>query len=228
MKNKLLLTLLIGFSSLSFSQSLSNSDRNKLQNYYLINKFNDTTLVYSGSMSTEELHCGFKLYDKDGQLTDQRVNPEQFNYLLFVNSYGKTIKLKSFPTKKTIQECYNKNVFMFVLIENSDQDLKNGKVDFYSHEFTLMDPINFGEDVYGQGYKRVHSKIYYFKDLNGLHEINFKHQFKHYPKILGKKLYKKMMNSSKDQKQFLLDYFTEYNRNIVNFLKQPTPHEIYA
>ena len=36
------------------------------------------------------------------------------------------------------------------------------------------------------------------------------------------------MNSSKDQKQFLLDYFTEYNRNIVNFLKQPTPHEIYA
>src|SRR4030066_1354059 len=109
MKTKLLLTLLIGISSLSFSQSLSNSDSNKLQNYYLINKFNDTTLVYSGTMSTEELHCGFKISDKDGQLTDQRVNPEEFNYLLFINSDGKTIKLKSFPTKKTIQECYNKN-----------------------------------------------------------------------------------------------------------------------
>jgi hypothetical protein len=82
-----------------------------------------------------------------------------------------------------------------------------------------MDPTKSGEDIYGQGYKRVHSKIYYFKDLNGLHEINFKYQFKRFPKILGKKLYKEMMNSNKDQKQFLLDYFTEYNKNIDNVLQ---------
>ena len=216
MKTKLILTLLIGISTLSFSQNSSNIDRNKLRNYYLINKFNDTTQVYSETMKIEELHCGFDLYDKNGHSTNLSVNPELCKYLLFINSNGRTVKLKSVPVKKRIRGCLKKSVFMLVLIENSDQDFKNGKVDFYSHKYTHMDRYKFGAHEYAEiGVRRVSSEIYYFKDLNGLHQISFKYQFERFPKILGKKLYKKMIQSDKGEKQFLLDYFTEYNENIT-------------
>ncbi|WP_405292319.1 hypothetical protein [Algibacter sp. Ld11] len=212
MKIKLIIILLIGITSLGFSQNTDNFDRDKLKNYYLINKFNDTTQVHSETMRSEEIHCGFDLYDTKGRFTNKRVDPKDFKYLLFKNSEGRSIKLKSIPVKKIIKDCIKKNVFMEVLIENSDQDLKNGKVDFYSHKYTYMNSYEFGDSNFGeQGYSRDYAEDYYFKDMNGIHQINFNYQFKRFPKLLGKELYKKMKKSNKGEKQFLLDYFSEYN-----------------
>lgn len=217
MKTKLTLILLIVITSLSFSQNTSNFDRDELKSYYLISKLNDTTKVYSETLKIEELHCGFILYDEKGRFTNKRVYPKQFKNLLFKNSEGKIVKLKSIPVKKRIKDCLDKVVFMEVLIENSDQALKNGKVDFYSHKYTYMKAYKYGfndlasRNLGEQGFSRNYSEDYYFKDLNGIHQINFMNQFKRFPKILGKELYKKMKKSNKGEKQFLLDYFAEYN-----------------
>jgi len=215
MKTKLFLTLLIGITSLSFSQGFSNSERAKIVNYYLINKLNDTIQV-SVTNPKRSFHCGFNIYNNNGQLKS-RVNPEHFNYLILENSLGETTKLKSLPNIKKTENCKNRNVFVPVLIENSDQDIKKGKVDFYCHEFTSnrTTVLSSDDSIIQKGSVLVHSKIFYFKDLNGLHIVkNYKYHFKRYPKILGKQLYKKMMRSDKGEKQFLLDYLTEYNRKI--------------
>jgi hypothetical protein len=136
--------------------------------------------------------------------------------LLFTNSDGKNIILKSLPfkTESAFMFYQHTNVFMSNLIENSEEDIEKGKVDFYMHEFTVGSPSSFGPNGFS-GFSPNLQQRYYFKDLNGLHQIKNKSQFKSFPEILGAELHKKMKNSDKEQKQFLLDYFTEYNNSVV-------------
>lgn len=211
MKTKLLLLSLLT-STLIFSQI--NEDR--LRKYYLIDKLNDTSLVYGKILSNENLSGGFNMFDKNGNRVHQKVNPDTFKYLLFSNSDGKTTMLKSLPFKKEpVFLLYDpENVFMSILIENSEEELKKGKVDFYIHEFTSGTPSSFGPNGFS-GYSPVNIQIYYFKDLNGLHQIKKKSQFKSFPEILGVELFKKMRKSDKEPKEFLLDYFTSYNNSVV-------------
>ena len=61
----------------------------------------------------------------------------------------------------------------------------------------------------------IESKTLYFQYLDGLYIIESKSDFKQFPKILGKQLYREMKNSDKDKVQFILDYFTKYNMKIV-------------
>jgi len=214
MKTKFFLILLIGISSLCFSQVAYKTDKNKIIKYYLIDKFNDTTLV-SVTNPNIKVYCGFNIYDNKGLKVDE-VNPKNFKYLILENSLGETIKLKSIPAKKKKSYCKNKNVFVDVLIENSTYDLKKGKIDLYYHEFTnhrTFDSTN--EFEIPKISSPVKSKIFYLKDINGIHEVkNFKYHFKRFPEILGKQLYEKMIRSDKNEKQFLQDYLIEYNRGI--------------
>lgn len=210
MKTKLLL-----FSLLTSTLIFSQINEDKLRKYYLIDKLNDTSLVYGKILSNENLSGGFAMFDKNGNRVHEKVNPDSFKYLLFSNSDGKTTMLKSLPFKKEPIFLFydSENVFMSILIENTEEELKKGKIDFYTHEFTAGSPSSFGPNGFS-GYTPVNIQIYYFKDLNGLHQIKNKSHFKSFPEILGVELYKKMKNSDKEQKEFLLDYFTAYNNSV--------------
>ncbi len=59
------------------------------------------------------------------------------------------------------------------------------------------------------------SNTLYFQNMDGLHIIDSKSDFKQFPKILGKELYREMKKSNKVKVQFLLDYFKLYNMKIV-------------
>lgn len=223
MKTKLLLALLIGCTSLSFSQKLQNLDNDKPIHYYLVNKENDTTITQGEIGGIEEIQRGFFILNENNG-ERQIVNPDNFNYLFLKNSEGKTFNLKSLPIERkkiTLQKnnsIKNRNAFMTILIENSENDLKKGKLDLYLHEFAY-DTETSNPYWDGEGEIRVKSNTFYFQDLNGLHQIYSKSDFKHFPKILGKNLYKKMMNSDKEKEQFLRDYFTEYNKKIDTLLQ---------
>jgi len=196
-------------STLIFSQI----DKSKLREYYLINKSNDTILVYGKKLPIERLQGGFRVFNKKGIKTKLKVNPDIFKYLLFTNSDEEKISLKSLPIKRILDFRINKstNVFMNILIENSEEEIEKGKVDFYMHKFTAAaSPGANGFSNHSSG----NVKIYYFKDSSGLHQITYKYQFISFPKILGKELYRKMEKSDKGQKQFLYDYFMEYNKKI--------------
>lgn len=225
MKHKLIILLLIGLSSLSHSQKIndSNIDRTRFQDYYLVNKSNDTILVYGLISTINKLHDGFEVYDENGNTTNITVNPEYWDYLFFKNYDGKIVTLKSLPIKKALlSDYYYKNVFMHVALKNSDVDIQNGKMNFYSCEFNVRssssyrfasgvgegDPDRAGRISYN------YIKAFYFKDINGFHLIKTKSDFKHFPKVLGKDLYKKMKKSSKGEKQFLFDYFTKHNNSL--------------
>lgn len=220
MKTKLLFALVIGITSLNYSQELQSLDNNKLINYYLVNKSNDSTMIQGEILPIETIQRGFTFCDK----TDEKIaiNPNDFKYLFLKNSEGKTFNLKSLPFKrKTFSRVVPGNVFMTILIENSESELKKGKLNLYLHEFIYLKnqdysqeqsvewPSHMEKDIF------IKSKVLYFEDLDGLHQIDSKSQFKKFPKVLGKRLFKKMRNSSKEKEQFLLDYFTKYNMKIV-------------
>lgn len=89
MRTKLILFLFIGVFSLANSQKI---DTSRLQDYYLTNKLNDTTLIYVvyGEVSSiDRLHEGFKIYDEKGHYTDANIHPDYWNSLSFENSDGK-------------------------------------------------------------------------------------------------------------------------------------------
>jgi hypothetical protein len=191
--------------------------KSKHREYSLIDKLNDTTLVYGKILSIENLQSGFKIFDENGNKTKQKVNPDLFKYLLYHNRENKKIILKSLPLKREPAFLFYEptNVFMSILIENSEEDIEKGKIDFYIHEFSVGSPTSFGPNGFS-GYTTNDLQRYYFKDLNGLHQIKKKSQFKNFPELLGVELYKKMRKSDKERKQFLLDYFTEYNNSVSN------------
>jgi len=217
MKNsKMKITLFI-LSLLTSTFIYSQINESKYRKYYLIDKQNDTTLVYGKILSIENLQSGFGIFDKYGNKTQQKVNPDLFKYLLYNNLEKKNIVLKSLPLNKEPAFLFYEptNVFMSILIENSEEDIKEGKVDFYIHEFSVGSPSSFGPNGFS-GYTTNNLQRYYFKDLNGLHQINKKSQFKSFPELLGVELYKKMKKSDKEREQFLHDYFTEYNNSVSN------------
>lgn len=219
MKIKLLQVLLIGISSFCYSQYPEDSDyihKTEIREYYLIDKLNDTALIYGEILPIEFLHDGFKIFDKSGNKTRQKVNPDSYKYLFYKNIEGSPIRLKSLPIVKDLafKMFYDPtNVFMNILIENPEEEIEKGKVDFYIHEFSVSSPSGFGPNGF-YDYSSKNIQIFYFKDSIGLHQIKNKSHFKSFPKILGKELHKKMKKSDKGKKQFLLDYFNEYNNSI--------------
>jgi len=209
MKLKLLaLTLLT--TTIMFSQI----NYNKLRKYYLVNKNNDTTFVYGKKLPIVKLQSGFTIFDDNGKRTFEKVNPDNFINLIYKLDNGEMKTLKSMPAivHKSFYP-YN-NVFMTILIENTNEDLKKGKVDFYLQEHKGGSPGVMGPNGMFMGSFSVDMKILYFKDTLGMHRINYKYHFKRYPKLLGKKLFKEMVKSKKDRIQFLTDYFNKYNKSI--------------
>jgi len=214
MKNSKIKIILFVIGLLTSTLIFSQIDKSKLRKYYLINKFNDTIPAYGKILSIERLQAGFRVFDKNGNRTKHKVNPNTYKYLLFTNSDKKSIILKSLPIKRNFAFLDKKatNVFMNILIENSEEEIEKGKVDLYMHKFTAAG--SQGANGFS-GYSSGNVQTYYFKNLSGLHQITYKYQFKSFPKILGNELYKKMEKSDKGQKQFLFDYFTEYNNSVV-------------
>ncbi|WP_117883232.1 hypothetical protein [Aureibaculum luteum] len=223
MKIKLFLALFMGLTIASYSQiALNPSDAHEPQKYTVITKENDTISVYGPKVNIDFINRGFEEYDKKGQPTGGQINPINDSKILYNDNDGKTITLKSVTLPKKISGVFFENPFMFSLIENSEQDLKKGKIDFYVLQYTKEPLIESQSDINqasseGRNYYKPKYAIkikYYFKDSNGLHQIDYKRQFKLYPEILGKEVFEKMKQSNKSRKQFLLDYFTEYNRKI--------------
>jgi hypothetical protein len=214
MKTKLLLITFIATVTLSFSQNTNSFERNKTVNYYLINKLNDTIIIPGKILPIINFQCGFTYNDTNEKKII--VNPDFYKYLIYESESGESIKLKSLPKQKIIRFCDYKNNFMEVLIENSEEDLRNGKVDFYSHQFTSERTVidSYDDSGISKSLMNEDTENFYLKDKNGMHQINSKSQFKQLPKILGKRVYREMMRSIKGQKQFLLDYITAYNRNL--------------
>ena len=227
MKTKLFFAISIGFIFLSYSQALQgidklNSNIKRPINYYLVNKKSDTTLIYGEILPIETIQRGFVYLTENG---DKRtINPDDFTYLLMKNSEGKTLTLKSLPFKrKTFSRAVKRNTFMTVLIENSENELKKGKLNLYLHNYIYLkikdlsqekcvewpSHMNLEKDQF------IESKTLYFQYLDGLYIIESKSDFKQFPKILGKQLYREMKNSDKDKVQFILDYFTKYNMKMV-------------
>ena len=227
MKTKLFFAIPIGFISLSYSQALQSIDEmnpniKKPINYYLVNKKNDTTLIKGEVLPIKTIQRGFVYITEKGD--KKTINPDNFTYLLMKNSEGKTLTLKSLPFKiKTFSRAVKKNAFMTVLIENSENQLKEGKLNLYLHDYIYLKNkvLSFEESVEWPSHmdlekdQFIESKTLYFQDLDGLHIIDSKSDFKQFPKILGKQLYKEMKNSDKDKVQFILDYFTKYNMKVV-------------
>lgn len=228
MKAKLLFIILIGITSLSYAQELQSLDNNKAIDYYAINKSNDSIVMEGEILPIQTIQKGLTFIS---ETENKRINPNDFEYLLLKNSENKTFKLKSLPPKrKAINSGVKRNVFMTILIENSQRELEKGKLNLYLHEFISqkndghLDNIGYPSDYIAQkriasGAPRLYNKgikhkILYFQDLDGLHQIDSKSQFKNFPKILGKQLFKKMKKSTKDKEQFLRDYFTKYNMEI--------------
>jgi hypothetical protein len=210
MKTKLLLLSLFT-SCIIFSQI----NGTKFEKYHLINKSNDTITVYGKKHTSVGL--GFKIYDINGKKTENEVNPDLYDYLIFTNSNNQKITLKSLPIKREASLIFHDstNGFMNILIENSEKDLEKGKIDFYIHEFSIGSPSSFGSNGF-TGYTTNNVQRYYFKDLKGLHPIRNRSGYKKFRKLLGIELFKKMKKSNKEQGQFLFDYFTEYNKKIDN------------
>lgn len=225
MKTKLFFAISIGIISLSYSQGLPsidklNSNNEKPTIYYLVNKKSDTTLIYGEILPIETIQRGFTYLTENGD--EKIINPDDFTYLLMKNSEGKTLTLKSLPFKrKTFSRAVKRNAFMTVLIESSESELKKGKLNLYLHDYIYLKnkvlsqeesvewPSHMEKDQF------IESKTLYFQDMDGLHIIDSKSDFKQFPKILGKQLYREMKNSYKDKVQFLFDYFTKYNMKIV-------------
>lgn len=216
MKLKLIFVLFIGIASLVHSQEYNAFDGTELRKYSILTEDNYAMLVYGPVVPSYELQKGFALYDEKDKYSNIFINPNEYKYISFINSDGTVVKLKSFPVESRIPDYGYKNVFMHVLVENSIEDLNNGKLDFYVHEFSHTVERNYG---FQQGYFMTYSKRYYFKDLNGMHQIDYKRQFELFPKVLGKQTYRSMKRSEKDKTQFLHDYFIEYNRKIDKSLK---------
>ncbi|WP_117883236.1 hypothetical protein [Aureibaculum luteum] len=228
MKTNLFLYFFIGITTFSLAQDLSNSSNvSNTKIYTVITEKNDTMYVIGPKKSSlNSIHRGFDIYDRKGQQTGRMMIPINNKYIYYKDEYGNSIKLKSVPLEKKIKGVLFKSPFMFTLIENTKQDLKKGKVDFYYLRYTRQPmqetDISIENSTGRNPYKSTSlPKInYYFKDSNGLHQIDSKRQFKLYPEILGKEVFKKMKQSNKNRKQFLLDYFTEYNKKIDNSIKQ--------
>jgi len=207
---KLKLLLILAFTTITvFSQK----NKQKFRRYYLVNKFNDTTIFLGKKKPLEKLEKGFRIFDSNYKRTKHKVTPDSnFKYLVYIDK--DTIKLKPLkPKVKKFAYAYT-NAFMQVYIENSDKDIAKGKIDFYVHRYTVSSPGMMGPNGMMMGGVPNVSEIYYFKDLKGLHRINYKYHFKRYPKLLGKEKWFEMQKSKKSDLQFLLDYFTEYNNAI--------------
>ncbi|SFC66838.1 hypothetical protein SAMN04489722_103118 [Algibacter lectus] len=219
MKMKILLAFFIGITVSSYSQ-----DVNYLWEYTLINKLNEDITVYGFELPVNKLHGGFAALDKTGKQTGVQINPDDFVYLIFKNSEGKVVRLKSLPFKNSIGSYMYSNAFMLTYIENLSEDMEQGKVNFYVHEFSDIRAYSFGDngiEIGGesrQGYKRKYFKSFYFEDLYGLHKINNKSDFNKFPELLGKELYRKMRRSDMEYEDFLFNYFTNYNNSIDSTL----------
>ncbi|MCL5130497.1 hypothetical protein [Algibacter sp. L4_22] len=227
MKTKLFFAISIGFISLSYSQTLQsidklNSNIKRPINYYLVNKKSDTTLIYGEILPIETIQRGFVYLTENED--KKKINPDDFTYLLMKNSEGKTLTLKSLPFKrKTFSRAVKRNAFMTVLIENSESELKKGKLNLYLHNYIYLknkvlsqeECVEWPSHVNLEKDQFIESKTLYFQYLDGLYIIESKSDFKQFPKILGKQLYREMKNSDKDKVQFILDYFTKYNMKIV-------------
>lgn len=77
---------------------------------------------------------------------------------------------------------------MSIYINHPDKELKKGKINFYMHNY----------NVHSQMLGSYTVSIFYFQDIKGMHQINYKYQFKRYPKLLGKKKWIEMKQSKKE------------------------------
>ncbi len=220
---KILLAFFIGITVSSYSQ-----DVNYLWEYTVINKLNEDITVYGFELPVNKLHGGFAALDKTGKQTGVQINPDDFEYLIFKNSEGEVVRLKSLPFKKSIRSHMYSNAFMITYIENLSADMEQGKINFYVHEFSEIRAYSYGySGIYNaieiggevrQGNKRKYFKSFYFEDLYGLHKINNKSDFNKFPELLGKELYRKMRRSDMEYEDFLFNYFTNYNNSIDSTL----------
>ncbi|TXE07817.1 hypothetical protein ES711_10310 [Gelidibacter salicanalis] len=226
MKTRLFFAIAIAFISLGNSQEIQSINKLNSSNeqpiiYYLVNKKSDTTLIYGEKLPIRTIQRGFTYLNETGD--EKTINPDDFTYLLMKNSEGKTLTLRSLPFKrKTFSRAAKRNAFMTVLIENSESELKKGKLNLYLHDniYLKSKVLPLEESVEWPSHMEkdqfIESQTIYFQDLDGLHIIDSKSDFKDIPKVLGKKLYREMKNSDKGKVEFLLDYFTNYNMKIGN------------
>ena len=110
---KILLAFFIGITISSYSQEV-----NYLWEYTLINKLNEDITVYGFELPVNKLHGGFAALDKTGKQTGVSINPDDFEYLIFKNSKGEVVRLKSLPFKNSIGSYRYSNAFMLTYIEN--------------------------------------------------------------------------------------------------------------
>lgn len=195
MKIKLLFLFFIA-SSVCFGQ------KDKYRKYKVISVEGKTEVVYGKTLDVDELGSGFKVYDSNGDKLKSKITPMSHSYLIFEDDENVIVKLKSIKNERKMMNFKYKNSFMRVLIDKSVEELKNGAIGFYRHDY-------FVSNGAGQGMEYN----LYFEDGNGSYRVDRKKDFKNNPDLLGEELYKKMKKSKKSKTDFLCDYFKGFNNN---------------
>lgn len=209
MRIQFILTLFLGISVAGLSQPYTTNHKTAVTEYTVIN--NDYDIVNVNGPVAPDLWNGFEIFNENGEGLDSFISPNDYKYIIYKDANDSVITLKSFLIQ---DNSVSYKVFMHALIENSEEDLKTGKIDLYLYQYSDMTERN--ENVHENiqhGYFTVHHTNYYIKDMNGLHRIDYKNQFKEFPTVLGLSTYKAMKRSN-DKKQFLYNHLTQYNQKI--------------
>ncbi|NQX80617.1 MAG: hypothetical protein HRT66_01295 [Flavobacteriaceae bacterium] len=163
------------------------------------------------------------MYNENGKKARWKVGPKNRDYLYYKGDDGEDVLMRSLYDGE-------KHVFMKVLIENTEEELAEGKMDLYVYNYIG----NYGNPMFGGmgmpgnffmcngfmslmkmyvNYVSPGNYVFCLRNKGKLYKVWKRSDFKKYPELLDKGLYKRMRRS-KDSEKIMLEYFSKYNDNI--------------